>query len=1009
MRKMMLHRSGSSRRARKRKLKWLLVLGILALLIHPGDLSAADYWQQYVRYTMDVSLDAEQKVLTGDETVVYYNHSPDTLENIYFHLYPNAFRSDSTLKSIQGKTWYQEPPSPPHRSWITIEEFTATLGGKSSDAFSVDETILYGPLPGSLLPGDSLEVRLRFAHHIREHYGRAGYQHNQFDFAQWYPKVVVYDERGWDNEIWPNIGEFYGEFADFQVTITVPDSFIVAATGTVVDGNPGWEEVTVEEEADYEEWYQEYLSRKETRFRSGNRRSVTFAAKNVHDFAWNTSPDFVYEHGTHENVDVHVLYQASRGRSWHNQVVQHATRTLDWLEKKFGEYQYPQVTVVHGLLGGGMEYPMLVMDGNPSEGLAVHEIGHIYFYGILANDEMAEAWLDEGFTTFQTLRYLEYHYGKEGRSMQELNEEYPGLRARFPRVSEYEDDQEAVIEMQLSGEDEPMAQPADEFGSYDAYRYNVYTKASLMLDMLEFVMGEQAFWSGMRDYYDTWKLKHVNEDRFREVMNRHSTDDLDWFFDQWLHSTGFADYALDGYEVEPRPEGGYRVTVSITRKGPFIMPVDVELRFYDGGTLRTRWFEHTDQGSVTFETGSKVAKVVLDPDNRILDVDRTNNSSGIPEHEFLPEYPEINYTPRDAYLVEWWPSFWYNAIDGARLGFHIGRQYSGDRKQFRAKLWYGAKSTKIDYDIRYSDVLYRLLPDFRYSIRIAHIEGRQWNQLGITKSWSRAYRLLPMHRISLGVRNIELTDARYPVELWDPGVNNQLYVTYRSDFRAIRWRSFFAAAATESHPLLASDFDYQKLTFEWQIRTTQSTPEVRFRLFSGWTYPSDPLPEQETYSIANGGQYAYFNQYYARSRGSFFGRTNAYDYLWLPGDGSVRAFQNSDVPGATRLIAGNLELRFPLDRAGVNARPAFYLFSDYAYAELPEGENTSAQPVSEQYLTLDLTLGDLGLGFSFRGTFFQMPYLIRADVPLWVNDTEYLSGRDNRFGTRILLSFHTLF
>ncbi len=982
-----------------------LVLGIVGLLIYPGNIPAADYWQQYVRYTIEVSLDVDQKQLTGSEKVVYYNNSPDTLENIYFHLYPNAFRSDSTLKSLQGKTWYREPPSPPHRSWVDIQECRTSLRGSVSNEFDIDGTILHAEIPGRLYPADSLVVHLRFVHHIRKHYGRAGYRNDQFDFAQWYPKVVVYDERGWDNDIWPYVGEFYGEFGDFRVTMNIPDSQIVAATGIVVDGNPGWDEVTVETETDYEEWYQEYQPRKENRLRRTGRRTVTFLAKNVHDFAWSTSPHFVYEHGTYQDVDVHVLYNDSHGRAWHNQVVNHATRTLDWLETKFGEYQYPQVTVVHGLLGGGMEYPMLVMDGRPSEGLAVHEIGHIYFYGALANDEMAEAWLDEGFTTFQTLRYLEYYYGKEGRSMEELNREYPGLRARFPRMTSYEDDQEAVIEMQLSGNDEPIAKPADEFGSYDAYRYNVYTKASLMLDMLEYVMGERAFWDGMRDYYDTWQLKHVNEQRFREIMNQHSTADLDWFFDQWLHSTGYVDYALEGYEVESGPEGGYLVTVSLRRNGPYIMPVDVELRSYDGKTLRTRWFEHSEQGSVTFETDSKVSKVVLDPDNRILDVGRTNNVSGIPEHEFLPEYPELNYTPRDAYLVKWWPSVWYNQIDGARVGFHLGRQYSADRKQFRAKLWYGTESKQLDYDVRYSDELYHFLPGFRYNIRVAHIEGRQWNQAEISKSWSRAFRLLPAHRISLGIRNIGLTDARYPVDLWNPGVNNQMVVGYRSDFRAIRWRSSFEAAAVESHPLLASDFDFQKLTFEWQIRTTQSTPGVRFRLFGGWAYAGKPLPEQEKYSIANGGQYAYFNQYYARSVGSFLGIKDAYNYLWLPGGGSVRAFQNSNVPGANRLIAGNLEVRFPINRAGLNVHPGIYLFSDYVYAEFPEGEETSGQPVSERFKIL----GDLGLGCELRGAILQTPYLIRVDIPLWVNDIDYLSRRESRFDTKILLSFQTLF
>jgi len=152
----------------------------------------------------------------------------------------------------------------------------------------------------------------------------------------------------------------------------------------------------------FEDWFGEYVeSTSRKQYLESVRRKVTFHAENVHTFAWSASPDFIYEHGKYKDTDINVLYRPFDAYRWHKKTLKDAYSALDWLDKKFGPYGYPQVTVIDGNLSGGMEYPMLVMDQSADESLALHEIGHIYFYGMLGNNEMDEAWLDEGFTTQQ--------------------------------------------------------------------------------------------------------------------------------------------------------------------------------------------------------------------------------------------------------------------------------------------------------------------------------------------------------------------------------------------------------------------------------------------------------------------------------------------------------------------------------------------------------------------------------------------------------------------------------
>ncbi len=986
---------------RKNKMKFLKLVTVVFLVLSLiQNTSGEEYWQQYVRYDMNIELHPDDKQLTGDQVIIYYNQSPDTLHNLYMHLYPNAFKDEQTLRSREGRRWYRQPPKGLNRSWIDITRFRVSQQDHLSDDFKVVDTILHAPLAQPLPPGDSLQIDLSFVHHLRQHMGRAGYRGDHYDMAQWYPKIAVYDETGWDNDPWHYTGEFYGEFGDFEVTITLPFHYIVGATGVVTNGDPGWSDVEYDGEQDFDEWVDRYLTVQRTLEDMDKTRTVTFTAENVHDFAWATSPNFVYEHGNQDDTDIHVLYRYEQGGAWNTKTMNHAKSALEWLENQFGEYPYPQVTVTHGLLGGGMEYPMLIMDGYVDEGLVVHEIGHIYFYGLLANNEMDAAWLDEGFTTFQERRYMIHHYGEEGRSLEEINYMYPGYLAYFPRENDYQDLQNDIIDLQLSGNDEVLAQPSFEYDSDPSYVENVYKKGALMLWMLEYVMGENAFWEGMRDYYHTWQFKHVNEERFRTVMERHAGKDLDWFFDQWLHKTGYVDYALRDIDQNANNDG-FATTVQFRREGDFVMPLVIEAQLENGSSEQVEWFGQEASGEVVFQTQSPVEKVIIDPENKILDVNYLNNVSGWNQHEIYIEHPLVQYNPRTSIGVSWYPTTWYNDIDGLKFGVNLERAYDQTRKKVTLSAWFGAKSHSFDYHVGYSDELFSLSPNLRYQVDFIKLEGRQWNEIALEKSWWRAYRLRPKTTLGIQFRNIALFESDYLPYPWNPGINNQASLGFDYEFQGINWVADFRTDVTSSAGWIGSEFDFNKATVSLLFNGEEPGTNLFFRIFGGSVLPGEQLPYQEKYSVSGGDAYTKFHHFYTRSRGSLFGNTSIAENVYIPGGGNVKAFYLSDVPDADHILALNLEFHLHYYSYYDPVKPTLIFFADAARA----GFNFQFDDQIDHWATV----ADFGIGIKLAHSFYHVPFTLRVDVPLWKSEVDFLAENSVEFSPGVIVSFESLF
>ena len=381
------------------------IIGLFALQQLPTLAAGpAPYWQQRVVYQINARLDEPSQTLAGDERVTYINHSPDTLRTISFHLYLNAFRP--------GSRWSDADSAERRRRFNDLKDpdygfnhvRNVKVDGVAVDPawpFGRDSTIVRFTLPRALPPGDSMVVTMDWDARTSIPPRRQGRRGRSYDFAQWYPKVVVYDKYGWEEHALYPAGEFYGEFGDFFVKLDVPNDQVVGATGVPVCGDPGGlaanhqaESIVVGTSSAASRTcrltplatrrHAALMARRcaSRSTRLTGRKQILWVARDVHNFAMTMSPDYRYEGGEWNGILIHVLYQPGDEKTWGGGIVVNNTiTTLKWLDFIFGRYPWPQMTVAHRIEGGGTEFPMMQMNGSPSLGLNLHEGGHSYLMG----------------------------------------------------------------------------------------------------------------------------------------------------------------------------------------------------------------------------------------------------------------------------------------------------------------------------------------------------------------------------------------------------------------------------------------------------------------------------------------------------------------------------------------------------------------------------------------------------------------------------------------------------
>jgi hypothetical protein len=628
-----------------------LRLGALALPLAactpssaPGRAPApAPYWQQAVDYAITARLDDASGVLSAEATLVYTNASPDTLRELYVHQHLNAFRPGSAWSAVdarEGRTRFQNLQEPDY----AYERFTAppTVGGRPVRVEypgAPDSTVVRLVLAEPIAPGRRAEVRFAWdarASTVPRRQGRKGRHH---DFAQWYPKMAVYDRGGWQPNALVPAGEFYGEFGDYSVTLDVAEDQVCGATGVPVIGDPGWRRANRTSAAPVLQGTA-YGVQPEPRAATGGdgRKRVTFFAKDVHHFGFSCDPEYRYEGGTYvrpagapsmrfrtwDTVAVHVLYRPGDEATWGNGVaVQRTIDALRWLEEAFGPYGYPQVTNLHRLDGGGTEFPMLMMNGGPDFGLILHEGGHIYTYGMLANNEWRSGWMDEGFTSYQTS--MRTGASKADRAAAQVARDARWLAPAMP------DTVAKVWELRFAGPTaKPMGTTASGFTDFQQYNIMVYLRAEQMYGQLRDAIGDAPFRAFLRDYYATNAFRHVTVAEMRASAERAAGRPLGWFFAQWVDSTGVQRYRVEDQAVR-RAGSEWVTTVRLVREGRYRHPMPVGARTATGWTI-VRADAARDTQVVTLRTRERPDLVALDPLG-------TTEDNFAPRHRWTPPAP----------------------------------------------------------------------------------------------------------------------------------------------------------------------------------------------------------------------------------------------------------------------------------------------------------------------------------------------------------------------------------
>lgn len=487
----------------------------------------SQYWQQEVNYTIDVKLNDRDHSLDGFEKIEYNNNSPDTLKFIWFHCWSNAYKNDKTAFTDQllenGSTKFYFS-SKEEKGYINKLDFKVNNITAAAEDHPQHIDIVKLILPFPLSPGQTITITTPFHVKLPYNFSRGGHDGQNYQATQWYPKPAVYDKDGWHPMTYLDQGEFYSEFGSFDVRITVPKNYVVAATGELQNAEEkewlksrasfSWEPIKGKEKNSAGQLKSTYQLFPES---SAENKTLQYKQNNIHDFAWFADKRFIVNHDTcglpsGKVIDVMTYYTPQHKETWKNGVTfsKNAVRHYSSL---VGEYPYTVVQVVQGpeRFGGGMEYPTItvispMVNAKMLDNVIAHEIGHNWFYGILASNERKHPWMDEGMNSFYDDKYKNLH-----------NSEKPKLERLLFET-------QAIEKL-----DQPIETTSEKYNVLN-YGLVAYYKSAEWMRYLESQLGTDVFNKAMQEYYHRWQFRHPGPDDFKKVMEEISGKKLDDVF-----------------------------------------------------------------------------------------------------------------------------------------------------------------------------------------------------------------------------------------------------------------------------------------------------------------------------------------------------------------------------------------------------------------------------------------------------------------------------------------------
>jgi hypothetical protein len=593
--------------------------------------------ERVVAYQIDARFDPAKHTVDATEVLTWRNLTGQPQDTFPFHLYLNAFTPKSTFvreahRDNSDREWKKKYSASAEVKSLEVAgmgDLTSQIKFISPDDSNPDDrTVFQVKLPRSIAPGESVEFKIAFHDQFGEVVARTGYSQNFMMAAQWFPKVGVWWQGAWNCHQFHATTEFFADFGTYDVKLTVPQSEVVGATG---------------------------IQLKEAANNDGT-KTLTFRGEDIHDFAWTAQPDYqVFEenfNGSMGPVKIRLLMQpghvSQAGR--HMRIMQEAMKRFDeW----YGPYPYKQITVVDpgNVRAGGMEYPTLITgdtlwwlpDGlRLVEQVVEHEFGHQYWYAMVATNEFEDAWLDEGINSYTECKILDDIFGKDTSAMDlwHITEgDIAEQRNGYVSMPDFD----------------PMSRFAYKYVSDASYGNVTYGKTATVLYTLEKVVGEETLKKAIHTYFIRYRFTHPTKEDFLKTVEEVSGQNLRWFYDQAIYGTQVLDYEvyragsgrldwfLERTPDEKKGETTYETEVVVHRKGDFIFPVDVVIKFDNGESVTEHWDGKDRWVRYTYDKKAKLVSAEIDPERAVfLDTNYFNNSR-VEEENTAAKWKIMNY------------------------------------------------------------------------------------------------------------------------------------------------------------------------------------------------------------------------------------------------------------------------------------------------------------------------------------------------------------------------------
>ena len=979
------------------------------------------YWQQDIYYNMRAVLNDRTDIITGDETLTYWNNSPDTLPFVYFHLYQNAFIKGSHLGNLDSNN--NVNPIYGHYEKVGLGEKVDLIevGGQQLKT-EMDNTVMRAYLPKPLIPGDSVTFHIKWRTFYDKGTDRRrmkiiySYGNKQYDGAQWYPRLAAYDRRkGWDVDQHLN-REFYGDFGAFDLQLTLPANYIVEATGYLQNRNEVMPD-SLRRKLDIYNFLRKPLNSAPSviiPYDSTKTKTWIYHAENVHDVVWTADPTYRIGETSINGVDVISMVQEPHASRWWNAASYTAAAMAIYMHD-FGPYAWNKIVVCDAQ--DGMEYPMVTLDGglDPDyRSTLVHEVGHMWFFGQVGNNETYRAALDEGFTQFLTAWSLEKIDGKTMFRYPYINKYYNHFKK--PEPTRFSQVYYGYIRDAMQGKDEPLNQHSDAFngalGHGGGYN-NVYYKMATLLYNLQYTLGDSLFQGAIKHYFNQWKFCHPYFEDVRKSFSEYTHTDLDWFFDQWMETTKNIDYSITHVR---KGSGKDNYVIEFKRRGRMDMPIDFTVIAKDGkrynyyvpntwfpkktdATILPKWYgwdklHPTYKAYVTIPGGIK--NVIIDTSGRLADINRLNNYEKTPV-DLTFDSQIGNYPQWDKYEIRWRPDAWYNNVDALKLGLHLDGDYMNYQRIFSFTGWLNTSNFLTDKSslglvsgnhewasgiFYYQTPFKSFIKNSNYTLNASYVDGLITAKTGINISAN------DNNKLSLNYQTLYrpyASDLDYlPNTAWwnYDKFNSSFNLAYTHTYRYFKGSGNINIEMRSSG--LFSDYSYAYARITVVNKNKLGKLDFNTRTFAQYGTGSNWAPESELY-LGGANPEELMDNKYTRAVGippfsitgpAFYGHFQEGGGLDLRGAGM-------DITGSSG-VGENIELEFDrLIKFAPHFTRSWLKMDAYVFAD---GATISSANAGDD-LNFDAIYADAGPGAAFTIKHFWVlekvkPLTVRLDFPL---------------------------